>query len=497
MPLEATREFSVTEPWLGDALSVTTPVNIAADDAAMSLLHAAGLHYRRGTQPFLLAGAGKIQQAIAIAEQFIAVLAEAPTPTKGIGSITSFSYMGLGVANAALAQLNKARDAFKRALEVFQAMDHHCLVAFTLLTVMRDVAMSYDAANPRLRRHMAAEAEAALGRAGGALHPDVSPRLARLGCLVLDGQWDEALAILGALPLPGNAYLRREVTSALVLLARHRGTPHIAWEQIHSLFPDGPETEPGDLVHQEGLTLLRLATDLCLDTSDLPSAYAWLTAHDGWLDWSGSVLGRADGALAWARYHQAAGEVDRAQTSASDALTLACAPDQPLIRLAAHRLLGEIETGAGDFLAAERHLTASRELADDCETPFERALTNLAIAELRAAQGAIAEVETLLEDVRQLCISLGAVPALARADALAARLSENVKLAGVMYPAGLTEREVEVLRLLVRRQTDKEIAAALFLGPRTVQSHVAHILNKLGVANRREAALRADHLGLL
>src|SRR5215213_8623910 len=159
MPLEATREFSVTEPWLGDALSLTTPVNTAADDAAMSLLHAAGLHYRRGTQPFLLAGGGRIQQAIAIAEQFIAVLAEAPTPTKGIGSITAFSYMGLGVANAALAQSNEASDAFTRALELFHAMDHHCLVAFTLLTALRDVAMTYAAADPRLRHQMAAEAE--------------------------------------------------------------------------------------------------------------------------------------------------------------------------------------------------------------------------------------------------------------------------------------------------------------------------------------------------
>jgi DNA-binding NarL/FixJ family response regulator len=128
--------------------------------------------------------------------------------------------------------------------------------------------------------------------------------------------------------------------------------------------------------------------------------------------------------------------------------------------------------------------------------PFERALTLLAIAELRAAQGAAAEAATLLDDVRHVCIPLGAALVLARADALTARLSANVKLCGEMYPAGLTEREVEVLRLLAQRQTDKEIAAALFLGPRTVQSHVAHILNKLGVANRREAAARADHLGL-
>jgi DNA-binding CsgD family transcriptional regulator len=495
LPLEATREFSVTEPWLGDALSVTTPVNTAADDAAMSLLHAAGLHYRRGTQPFLLAGAGRIQQAIAIAEQFIAVLAEAPTPTKGIGSITSFSYMGLGVANAALGQSNEARDAFKRALEVFQAMDHHCLIAFTLLTAMRDVAMSYVAADPRLRHQMAAEAEAALGRAGGALDPNVSPRLAGLGCLVLDGQWEEALTVLRELPLPGNAYLRREFTNARVMLSRHQGEPEIAWQEISGLFPDGAATEPGDLIHQEGLFLQRLAADLCLDAGDLPGAHSWLAAHDGWLAWSGSVLGRADGTLGWARYHRAADDGDSARARASEALTLSSEPDQPLVRLAAHRLLGEIETATGNLLDAEPHLTAALDLADACEVPFERALTLLAIAELHAAQGDTPEAAALLDDVRHLCTSLGAAPALARAAVLAACLS--AKPPGVRYPSGLTQREVEVLRLIARRQTDKEIAEALFLGPRTVQSHVAHILNKLDVANRREAAAQAESLGLV
>jgi DNA-binding CsgD family transcriptional regulator len=403
--------------------------------------------------------------------------------------------MGLGIADAALAQPNKASDAFCRARETFEDVDHHCLVAFTLLAASRDVALTYDAANPRLRRHMAAEAEAGLGRAGGALHPEVSPRLARLGCLVLDGQWDEALGILGDLPLPGNAYLRREVTGTLAVLARHRGDPDIAWEQIQGLFPDGPETAPGNLIHQEGLFLQRLAADLCLDASDLPSAHAWLTAHDVWLAWSGSVLGQADGALAWARYYRAAADDDRARTSASEALALASAPDQPLIRLAAHRLLGEIETADSNLPGGEHHLTAALELASACEAPFEQALTLLVIAELRATQGATDEAETFLNEVRRICIPLGAAPTLARADALAARLCRNQ--AAETYPAGLTEREVDVLRLLARRQTDKEIAAVLFLGPRTVQSHVAHILNKLGVANRREAASRAGDLGLL
>ena len=95
---------------------------------------------------------------------------------------------------------------------------------------------------------------------------------------------------------------------------------------------------------------------------------------------------------------------------------------------------------------------------------------------------------------RFACLSVQRRPSL-ELDALAAKLP--TKLAAEAYPADLTQREVDVLRLLVQRQTDKEIADALFLGPRTIQSHVAHILNKLGVANRREAAAEAGRLGLL
>ena len=58
-------------------------------------------------------------------------------------------------------------------------------------------------------------------------------------------------------------------------------------------------------------------------------------------------------------------------------------------------------------------------------------------------------------------------------------------------PGDFTPRERDVLRLLVARRTDREIAAALFLSPRTVQWHVASILGKLGAASRREAAAMA------
>ena len=60
----------------------------------------------------------------------------------------------------------------------------------------------------------------------------------------------------------------------------------------------------------------------------------------------------------------------------------------------------------------------------------------------------------------------------------------------------LTRREREVLALLCQRQTDPEIAEALFLSPRTASNHVANILAKLGVPNRREAAALAARQGL-
>jgi non-specific serine/threonine protein kinase len=62
---------------------------------------------------------------------------------------------------------------------------------------------------------------------------------------------------------------------------------------------------------------------------------------------------------------------------------------------------------------------------------------------------------------------------------------------------GLSRREREVLAHLARRYTDPEIAEALFLSVRTVENHVAHIFNKLGVNNRREAAAFAARHGLV
>jgi DNA-binding CsgD family transcriptional regulator len=62
---------------------------------------------------------------------------------------------------------------------------------------------------------------------------------------------------------------------------------------------------------------------------------------------------------------------------------------------------------------------------------------------------------------------------------------------------GLTDREVAVLRLLAEGRSNPEIAAALFISPKTASVHVTHILRKLGVTTRVQAATVAERAGLL
>ncbi|HEX7072082.1 MAG TPA: response regulator transcription factor, partial [Rhodothermales bacterium] len=64
-------------------------------------------------------------------------------------------------------------------------------------------------------------------------------------------------------------------------------------------------------------------------------------------------------------------------------------------------------------------------------------------------------------------------------------------------PAGLTDRQLEVLALLAEGLTDPEIADRLFISPKTAGHHVSAILSKFGVHTRVEAATRALERGLL
>jgi DNA-binding CsgD family transcriptional regulator len=64
-------------------------------------------------------------------------------------------------------------------------------------------------------------------------------------------------------------------------------------------------------------------------------------------------------------------------------------------------------------------------------------------------------------------------------------------------PAGLTAREVDVLRLLARGLSSTEIAARLVISPKTVRNHIEHIYTKIGASSRATASLFAMRHGLL
>ena len=79
---------------------------------------------------------------------------------------------------------------------------------------------------------------------------------------------------------------------------------------------------------------------------------------------------------------------------------------------------------------------------------------------------------------------------------IASKLLHHVAGAASDHPA-LTQRELEVLKLLAQGKTNKEISTALVISERTTKFHVSSILRKLGAGNRTEAVASAARLGLI
>lgn len=148
----------------------------------------------------------------------------------------------------------------------------------------------------------------------------------------------------------------------------------------------------------------------------------------------------------------------------------------------AHRVLNLLDDIAAVYEVAEMRAGCATMLADGGDR--DRAIAAL-VASYRTAK------------------KLGARPLLGRVVARFEELGEPIephlgmRAASGAERAGLTRRELEVLRYVVLGRTNKEIARALFLSPRTVDMHVRNILSKLGCRSRSEASRRATELGLL
>ncbi|HSO54452.1 MAG TPA: LuxR C-terminal-related transcriptional regulator, partial [Actinomycetes bacterium] len=127
---------------------------------------------------------------------------------------------------------------------------------------------------------------------------------------------------------------------------------------------------------------------------------------------------------------------------------------------------------------------------------------------LLATRAPRAEVERALWAAHDVALRLGAAPLRRELELLARR--GRVRLEPPAEPAhpaeaeapstarslGLTRREAEVLALVAAGRTNRQVAEALFISVKTASIHVSHILAKLGVAGRVEAAAVAHRLGL-
>jgi DNA-binding NarL/FixJ family response regulator len=141
---------------------------------------------------------------------------------------------------------------------------------------------------------------------------------------------------------------------------------------------------------------------------------------------------------------------------------------------------------------------------------YETARSRWRLAEALAAAGQREEAQRELLLAAEAADRIGAAPLRAALSDLArrARLADRSAPAaagGGHRPggtaardplAGLTDRELEVLRLLATGQSNKEIGAELFIAPKTASVHVSNILGKLGAASRTEAAAIAHAQGM-
>jgi DNA-binding NarL/FixJ family response regulator len=182
----------------------------------------------------------------------------------------------------------------------------------------------------------------------------------------------------------------------------------------------------------------------------------------------------------------AAGQAGAARACADELDVLAGNMGAPLLRAIAGHAAGMVLLAEGHARDALTRLREACDLWRSLDVPYDAARTRAAIAEACRAVGDTATAELELESARSAFELLGAVPDAVRAGARRARGT-----------SGLTDREVEVLRLVAAGKTNRAVAADLVLSEKTVARHVANIFTKLGVSSRSAATAWAYENGLV
>jgi ATP/maltotriose-dependent transcriptional regulator MalT len=401
------------------------------------------------------------------------------------------AYFGSALAHAALGQPAQARYAFARSRDAYAEQYNLYQVATSARFELTSVVLPYYTDQVEERHRLASLGEEAYEQSAQINMP---PRFAWAPVLFLEGAWHEAWEV-------GQRAARTWRLGALQLLgplARLRGRPAEAWSAVYDVLPRGLDTEIGSRLFVYAMTMHRLAIDLLLDANDTLAAHQWLQTHDRWLAWSEAVLGRAEGHLLWARYHLISGDVQQARSAAEQAIASARQHPQPLATLCARRFLGSLAIHERQYAVAEEHLSTALSLSATLQARYERALTLIDLANLALHSGLPDMVQARLVEARDILRPMGAALALQQTDELEAAHTVPASSPTTHDAvAGLSAREVDVIRLLARGMSNAEIAQELFISPHTAANHVANILNKLGLESRTAAATWAVRNGLV
>jgi DNA-binding CsgD family transcriptional regulator len=186
------------------------------------------------------------------------------------------------------------------------------------------------------------------------------------------------------------------------------------------------------------------------------------------------ALGRVDGADEWARRAE---DVDTSRSPLAAAMTF--------------RARARVLHARGVANEAVAKCREAAHIEDDVGARVAAAQSRTVEGQAFAAAGRRDEAITVLQRAEEELTACGAVSYADEAARELRRLGRRVTRRGrsaAPGDSGLTDRELEVARLVTAGKTNREIAAELFLSEKTVETHLSHAFAKLGVSSRAALA---------
>jgi ATP/maltotriose-dependent transcriptional regulator MalT len=180
----------------------------------------------------------------------------------------------------------------------------------------------------------------------------------------------------------------------------------------------------------------------------------------------------------------ACGDGGAALAAASELAALAEQVPMPYLRARAAYANGSVRLAQGDARGALADLRTACVEWQQLDAPYELARTRELIGLASAALGDHDHARLELDASAWAARQLGASPDVARVES-------HLRPAAAPQSDGLTQREVQVLRLLAAGRSNRAIAAELVLSEKTVARHVSNIFTKLGLSSRAAATAYA------